>query len=65
MEVTAESVVSVCAHADEIGGLAFTDEPDDLRFFLARFRPLPVPTKSTIGVPDRVRAKPLPAATGG
>jgi len=65
MEVTAESVVSVCAHADEIGGLAFTDEPDDLRFFLARFRPLPVPVKSTIGVPDRVRTKPLPVAPRG
>ena len=65
MEVTAESVISVCSHADEIGGLAFTDEPDDLRFFLARFRPLPVPAKSTIGVPDRVLAKPLPVATGG
>jgi tyrosine phenol-lyase len=65
MDVTAESVVSVCAHADHIGGLAFTDEPDDLRFFLARFQPLPLPAKSTIGIPERLRAKPLPVAPRG
>jgi tyrosine phenol-lyase len=62
MEVTAESVVTVCERADEIGGLAFTYEPDDLRFFLARFRPLPVPAKAAVGVPQHVEATPLPVA---
>jgi tyrosine phenol-lyase len=65
MEVTAESVASVCADADEIGGLAFTDEPEDLRFFLARFRPLPVPAKSTAEVSQRPLAEPLLIASGG
>ena len=64
MDVVAESVAGVCANSDEIGGLAFTDEPQDLRFFLARFRPLPVPAKSTSGVPERVRVT-LPVAPGG
>ena len=41
MDVTAESVVGVCGRADVISGLAFTYEPGDLRFFLARFIPLP------------------------
>ena len=65
MEVTAESVASVCADADEIGGLAFTDEPEDLRFFLARFRPLPVPAKSTAEVSQRPLAEPHLIASGG
>jgi hypothetical protein len=65
MEVTAESVASVCEHADHVGGLAFTYEPDDLRFFLARFRPLPLPARSTVGVPKRMQPKPLPVALGG
>jgi tyrosine phenol-lyase len=65
MEVTAESVVSVCEHADHVGGLAFTYEPDDQRFFLARFRPLPLPSKPTVGVPQGIQANPLPVAPGG
>ncbi|MHB8334332.1 MAG: tyrosine phenol-lyase [Acidimicrobiales bacterium] len=40
MDVVAESVIEVCEHADEINGLRFTYEPDDLRFFLARFEPI-------------------------
>jgi len=65
MEVTAESVVNVYEQADEIGGLAFTYEPDDLRFFLARFRPLPVRSKATVGVPQHAEATALPVAPGG
>ena len=64
MEVTAESVVSVCEHADDIGGLAFAYEPNDLRFFLARFRPLPIPAKSTVGIAQRVEPKPPPVGPG-
>ena len=40
MDVVAESVIEVFEHADEITGLRFTYEPDDLRFFLARFEPI-------------------------
>ena len=40
MDVVAESVIEVFEHADEITGLRFAYEPDDLRFFLARFEPI-------------------------
>jgi len=40
MDVTAESVMRVCDEAETVRGLAFTYEPDDLRFFLARFEPV-------------------------
>ncbi len=39
MDVTAESVIAVMADAESIRGLAFTYEPEELRFFQARFRP--------------------------
>ena len=42
MDVTAESVIDVCEHAEGVRGLEFTFEPADLRFFLARFQPLPL-----------------------
>jgi tyrosine phenol-lyase len=41
MDVVAESVVDVCAQAERIPGLRFTCEPAELRFFQARFQPLP------------------------
>ena len=40
MDVVAESVIAVYEERDRIGGLRFTYEPDDLRFFQARFEPL-------------------------
>jgi len=40
MDVVAESVLEVYERREEISGLRFTYEPDDLRFFLARFEPL-------------------------
>jgi tyrosine phenol-lyase len=40
MDVTAEAVVSVYEQRDAIGGLEFTYEPEELRFFQARFRPV-------------------------
>jgi tyrosine phenol-lyase len=40
MDVVAESVVEVYERREEISGLRFTYEPDDLRFFLARFEPI-------------------------
>ncbi|HUV57742.1 MAG TPA: tyrosine phenol-lyase [Acidimicrobiales bacterium] len=43
MDVVAESVVEVYERREEITGLRFTYEPDDLRFFLARFEPLTTP----------------------
>jgi tyrosine phenol-lyase len=43
MDVTAESVIAVCARRDRVAGLAFTYEPEHLRFFQARFTPVPGP----------------------
>lgn len=40
MDVAAESIVEVYEHRDEIGGLRFTYEPEELRFFQARFEPI-------------------------
>ena len=39
MDVVAESVAEVHAQREQIKGLKFTYEPEDLRFFLARFEP--------------------------
>ncbi len=39
MDVVAESVVSVYDDRERVGGLRFTYEPDELRFFQARFEP--------------------------
>ena len=41
MDVTAESIADVAADAERIRGLQFTYEPDELRFFQARFEPVP------------------------
>ncbi|NIA24452.1 MAG: tyrosine phenol-lyase [Gammaproteobacteria bacterium] len=40
MDVVAETVVNVYENRDAIGGLEFTYEPPELRFFQARFRPI-------------------------
>jgi tyrosine phenol-lyase len=40
MDVVAESVIEVYENREAIQGLAFTYEPDDLRFFQARFAPI-------------------------
>jgi len=40
MDVTAESVMAVYARRERVAGLAFTYEPEHLRFFQARFAPL-------------------------
>jgi tyrosine phenol-lyase len=40
MDVTAESVIGVCSHPEEVGGLRFTYEPETLRFFQATFEPI-------------------------
>jgi tyrosine phenol-lyase len=39
MDVTAESVMAVYARRERVAGLAFTYEPEHLRFFQARFAP--------------------------
>ena len=41
MDVVAESVGAVYESRDEIRGLRFTYEPEELRFFQARFEPMP------------------------
>ncbi len=40
MDVVAESVIEVYEQRDTIGGLRFTYEPEELRFFQARFEPV-------------------------
>ena len=40
MDVVAESVVEVFERRERVGGLRFTYEPEELRFFQARFEPL-------------------------
>jgi tyrosine phenol-lyase len=40
MDVVAESVIEVFNNRESIGGLTFTYEPEDLRFFQARFAPI-------------------------
>ncbi len=40
MDVVVESVIEVYEHREDIGGLRFTYEPEELRFFQARFEPL-------------------------
>ena len=40
MDVVAESVIAVYDQAESIQGLRFTYEPEELRFFQARFEPL-------------------------
>ncbi|MDH3308984.1 MAG: beta-eliminating lyase-related protein, partial [Acidimicrobiia bacterium] len=40
LDVTAESVIAVVDHAESIQGLRFTYEPEELRFFQARFEPV-------------------------
>ena len=40
MDVVAESVIEVVARSEAVGGLRFVYEPDDLRFFQARFEQL-------------------------
>jgi tyrosine phenol-lyase len=40
MDVVAESVMAVCERRREVGGLRFTYEPEELRFFQARFEPI-------------------------
>ncbi len=40
MDVTAESVIDLFEKRDRIRGLAFSYEPDHLRFFRARFNPI-------------------------
>ncbi len=39
MDVVIESVVEVYEHREKVGGLRFTYEPEELRFFQARFEP--------------------------
>jgi tyrosine phenol-lyase len=40
MDVTAEAVIGVLEHPEDVTGLRFTYEPESLRFFQARFEPM-------------------------
>jgi tyrosine phenol-lyase len=43
MDVTAESVIAVWEARESVPGLSFSYEPEHLRFFQARFEPVPLP----------------------
>ena len=51
LDYVADVVAGVCCRAAEIPGLAFTYEPDQLRFFLGRFEPT-APFPDLTGVED-------------
>ena len=53
MDVVAESVVDLYEHRETIAGLRFTYEPPDLRFFQARFSPLPTSDEHSGSVTPR------------
>ena len=40
LEYVAEGIIELHKHAESIPGLAFTFEPENLRFFQARFKPV-------------------------
>lgn len=40
MDVTAESIIELHQNPERVAGLRFTDEPESLRFFQARFEPV-------------------------
>ncbi|HEU4642109.1 MAG TPA: tyrosine phenol-lyase [Gemmatimonadaceae bacterium] len=50
MDVTAESVAAVYETRAQVQGLRFTYEPEYLRFFQARFEPVPAPVPAAAGL---------------
>jgi len=56
MDVTAESILYVYEDRDRIGGLKMVYEPKHLRFFQARFEPLPVTPRASVGELEHVEA---------
>jgi tyrosine phenol-lyase len=46
MDVVAESVIALHEESSSVEGLQFTYEPENLRFFQARFEPVPVEVQS-------------------
>jgi len=48
MDVVAWSVKSLFEHRDDVPGLTMVYEPPALRFFTARFAPLPVPVGNPV-----------------
>jgi len=56
MDVTAESILYVYEDRDRIGGLKMVYEPKHLRFFQARFEPLPVTPRASVGELEPVEA---------
>ncbi len=56
MDVTAESILSVYEERDRMGGLKIAYEPQYLRFFQARFTPVPIQAKE---IAEDERAAPV------
>jgi tyrosine phenol-lyase len=61
MDVTAESVIAVCARRDRVSGLQFSFEPEYLRFFQARFVPV-VGSRIFSDLPADAKANATPVA---
>ena len=61
MDVTAESVAAVYAVRDGVQGLRFVYEPEHLRFFQARFEPVPAAVAAGPGAPG-IAAASVPSA---
>lgn len=54
MDVTAESIANVYQERSRIGGLKIVYEPKFLRFFQARFAPVPVAKTETLAEPEKI-----------
>ena len=52
MDVTAESVIELLERPETVAGLRFTYEPEELRFFQARFEPVPAAVSAPSEVLD-------------
>ena len=52
LDVVADAVIALYERRDEIGGLRFVYEPPSLRFFTARFEPLPARPLNGAAVDD-------------
>ena len=53
LDVVADAVIALYGERESIGGLRFVYEPPSLRFFTARFEPLPTPAATSRTLPGK------------
>ena len=53
LDVVADAVIALYGERESIGGLRFVYEPPTLRFFTARFEPLPTPAATSRTLPGK------------